>query len=112
MTIPATISSVLAKLLPRLASNHDGEVVATARAIERVLKTKGHDFHDLAAALCRPVRPLPETDWRREARFCAGKAEQLSDRELDLLATLARWRGQPTDKQLKWLHDITARLRT
>jgi hypothetical protein len=27
---------LIAKLLPRLASNHDGDVVATARAIEKL----------------------------------------------------------------------------
>jgi hypothetical protein len=39
----------LALLIPRLASNHDGEVVATARAIYRTLEAAGRDFHDLAA---------------------------------------------------------------
>jgi hypothetical protein len=32
----ALVNDKVAKLLPRLASNHDGEVVATARAIEKL----------------------------------------------------------------------------
>lgn len=41
----------LSKLFPLLSSNHDGEVVATARAIERTLKKSGHSLHDLAGAM-------------------------------------------------------------
>jgi hypothetical protein len=48
MTVP---TAQIAKLLPRLASTHDGEVVATARAIERVLKSSGSDWHDLTTLL-------------------------------------------------------------
>jgi hypothetical protein len=39
----------LAKLLPLLASNQSGEVVATARAIGQTLQRGGMDWHDLAA---------------------------------------------------------------
>ena len=51
------------KLIPRLASNHDGEVVATARAIERTLKAGKEDWHSLVSALNgieAPQRALPE----------------------------------------------------
>lgn len=41
----------LAKLIPRLATEHDGEVIATVRAIHRTLGSAGADFHDLAAAV-------------------------------------------------------------
>lgn len=49
--IPPAILPKLAKLLPLLASDQDGEVVATARAISRTLASAGSDFHALAAAL-------------------------------------------------------------
>jgi hypothetical protein len=107
MSVPATIAPTLGKLIPLLASNHDGEVVATARAIDRVLKSSGRDWHDLAATICLPPAPA---DWRTEARFCASNARRLTEREIDFIATLARYRGSPTDKQLKWLHDIVSRL--
>ena len=55
-----TITPRLRKLLPRLASNHDGEVAATARAIERTLKSSGHDWHDLAASIGAPGRDAPD----------------------------------------------------
>ena len=34
----------IAKLIPRLASDHDGEIVATARAMGRTLKAAGRDL--------------------------------------------------------------------
>jgi hypothetical protein len=47
MTAPtlAQVALLLGRLIPRLASEHDGEVVATARAIERTLKSAGRDWH-------------------------------------------------------------------
>ncbi|MDA0990306.1 MAG: hypothetical protein O3A51_06105 [Verrucomicrobia bacterium] len=41
----------LCKLLPLLGSDHEGEVIATKRAIERILTSKKLDWHDLAASL-------------------------------------------------------------
>ena len=51
------IAPKLSKLIPMLATDHDGEVVATVRAISRTLKGAGMDFHSLVDALCerRPV---------------------------------------------------------
>jgi hypothetical protein len=85
------VTPKLSKLIPRLASDHDGEVVATARAIERVLKASGHDWHDLAAMVAPPLAPVeaPPSDWREVARFCAGRSAELRPRELDLIASLA-----------------------
>ena len=48
-----TLAVQLAKLIPRLASDHDGEIVATVKAIGRTLKSAGSDFHALAAAVER-----------------------------------------------------------
>lgn len=52
--ITASTRARIAKLIPMLASNVDGEVIATVRALERVLKSKALDFHDMAAALAEP----------------------------------------------------------
>lgn len=51
--IPAAIVERLAKLIPMLASDKDGEVIATVRAIARTLETGGSDFHALASSLTR-----------------------------------------------------------
>jgi hypothetical protein len=108
MTAPALVevAPLVSKLIPRLASDHDGEVVATARAIGRVLSAAGRDWHDLANA----IQPIA-TDWRSLARFCAGQQHHLSPRELDFIIGIARQNRELTEKQEKWLRDIAARLR-
>ena len=104
------VAPQLAKLIPRLASNHDGEVVATARAIERVLKSGGFDWHDLAAVVC--TSPPPPKSWRSLARFCADRWRLLSERELNFISVLATYRDRaPSEKQMRWLNAIAARLR-
>ncbi|NTF35541.1 hypothetical protein [Agrobacterium rubi] len=55
---PATIDK-LGKLFPRLASDHDGEVIATARAIIRTLASSGASLHDMAE-LMRPKETVKE----------------------------------------------------
>jgi hypothetical protein len=55
----------LAALIARLATAFDAEVVAAARAIQRVLQTDGLDLNDLANAIAHltpaptPTRPPP-----------------------------------------------------
>ncbi len=50
----AGIAERLGKLIPRLASDHDGEVVATVAAIGRTLQGAGLDWHDLAKRVADP----------------------------------------------------------
>ena len=61
-----TVAPKLEKLLPLLASDRDGEVVATAAAITRTLKRAGADWHDLAKALARTEPPgaIEPVCWR------------------------------------------------
>jgi hypothetical protein len=54
MSLPATVADRLGLLIPRLASEHDGEVVATARAIRRTLASEQLDLHDLVRSLVPP----------------------------------------------------------
>jgi hypothetical protein len=55
----APILPRLALLIPRLSTEHDGEVVATVRAIGRTLKGASLDFHDLAMAVATEPEPEP-----------------------------------------------------
>jgi hypothetical protein len=108
MSVPALVevAPLVSKLIPRLASDHDGEIVATARAIGRVLKAAGRDWHDLANA----IQPIA-TDRRSLARFCASHQHSLSARELNFIISIARQNRELTGKQEKWLRDIASRLR-
>jgi hypothetical protein len=101
------IGPQIGKMIPRLASEYDGEVVATVRAIERTLKAAGRDWHDLAKALDPPLAP---SDWRSLARYCANRQRLLSARELDFIVGISRL-PRITEKQAKWLGDIASRLR-
>jgi hypothetical protein len=42
---------IIAQLIPRLGSSFDGEIIATAKAIERTLRSNSLDWHDLTEAL-------------------------------------------------------------
>ena len=106
--LPSVITPTLGKLIPRLASNHDGEVVATVAAIGRVLAANKLDWHDLAAAL-NPAGI--DDDFHDVIAFCAMHAARLSSKERDFIRQIARWRGKPTEKQIAWLDDIAAKLR-
>jgi len=105
----------LSKLIPRLASNHDGEIVAAARAIGRTLASHRLDWHDLAQAISLPapaVRPCDDADWRDLLAFCASRMNLLNGREREFLRSIARWRGDLTERQRKWLEAIAEKLRS
>ena len=59
MTARPSLPEIVAKLIPRLASPHDGEVIATARAVGRALQSAGCDWHDLAKAAATAPPPRP-----------------------------------------------------
>lgn len=108
--LPPAITATLGKLIPRLGSDHEGEVIATVRAIRRVLKSEQRDLHDLATAIVVPLQRPADEDWKAMARAIAEHQDRLSSRELDFLIDLARWRGALTPKQSLWLRAIYDRL--
>jgi hypothetical protein len=112
--LPPTLVAKLDPLIRRLASIHDGEVVATARAIERRLRAERFDLNDLAETVRRQAPPLapqqPQPAWREMRSFCLQHRSRLSARELEFVTDLGRWRGSLTDKQFNWLSAIHARL--
>src|SRR3712207_11061 len=68
MTTFGPIASKIARLIPHLASEYDGEVVATVRAIERTLKGSGFDFHNLADALDQGPPPKGLVDQHEDRK--------------------------------------------
>lgn len=85
-----SITGKLEKLIPRLGTDADGEVIAIVRAIERALKSNGNDWHDLAAALKAQPEPIqyqpytapkPQPQPRYQAR----------DQELEQFLQMARY---------------------
>ena len=100
-------TSRLALMIPLLGSDKDGEVLAAAAAIGRVLGGAGADWHWLAAA----VEGQPDsansprlTDIHEIAECfleCGGK--YLSPKEREFVENMARWRGEPSLLQAEWL---------
>ena len=124
MAALAPIASKIAKLIPRLASDHEGEVIATVRAIARTLEATGRDFHDLADAIGRePKRVIiyrnwgpgdPET-WHELAMWLRDHdGGQLKPHERAFVRDMAGrlvMGGKPTDKQAAWLRSLHGRFR-
>jgi hypothetical protein len=134
-SLPAPVGLKLGTLIPRLATEHDGEVVATARAIGRTLASAGLDWHDLTRTLTMPLpdpkpagaqarrasdddRPNHDpADWYGMAKWARDNDDgRLSDRErrfiTDMATPLRFRRGQkPSARQLDWLTSIYWNLR-
>jgi hypothetical protein len=110
----AELASRLAKLIPRLASPHDGEVVATVHAVRRTLQTAGLDLHDLARALTTstPIDDVPQDDWLAVARWRRDHGQTLNDRERQFIIDMIAWCrwGEPTARQRAWLAAIADRI--
>jgi hypothetical protein len=116
----APVADKLGRLIPRLASDADGEVVAVARAIQRTLAAQSLDLHDLAAALepaaprerSAPQTPADVLDWLLRAPH----GYRPTNREIDFLNNLRCnrrfWRGgrlHLSEKQAAWLGAIHAK---
>lgn len=124
MNALAPISDKLAALFPRLASDADGEVVATARAIGRQLQKAGTDWHAIAELIRRPVlqEPVFTVPKPRRPETAAGvvtwlmrRLEMLRPREADFIRDLSghTWRGASmrlSPKQERWLDAIFRRV--
>ena len=114
---PAIVACAVrvAALIPRLGSNYDGEVVATARAICRVLMNAGLDLHDLGDGIRLGERlPVPaqpsvghvapcrvdERNWRRVICWLQCHSAMLTNWEASFVASLARFRNLSTKQQV------------
>jgi len=128
-TLTPDLGAKLGRLLPRLATDHPGEVLAVVAALRRTLDRAGMDLHDLAARLTeapRPVQPAPErprpapdrkaehdaADMLAKAMWLHARArDRLTPKQRDFVATAMRLltagRGL-TPKQATWLRDLHA----
>jgi hypothetical protein len=114
----APIPPQLGKLLPPLASNYDGEVVAAARAIERLLRADGHDFNDLVRRLDpTPTRSDPRSKERNERdgeestiRWCFERRHLLPTHDRHFIEILVIWRKPLSPEDRTRLREISRNL--
>jgi hypothetical protein len=123
----------LKKCMLMLSSRHDGEVVAAARQINRLLASASVDWHWLAnrvdggavwstADMQRAAdeayragrqdaapawRDVDAIDHRAAADWLLSKAGgRLRPKDIEFLQTMTNWRGRPTERQGAWLADL------
>jgi hypothetical protein len=112
------IADRLTKLLLMLSASNDGEVLAAARAIDRVLENEHRDWHDLVRPICAtpaPYDPQPNSHysdrhWRSAAEFCAANSALMNEWEQGFVSSILKWRRSPTQKQLDCLESIRQRV--
>lgn len=111
----------LAKLLRMLSSNHDGEVLAAVRALDRALKAAGKSFNDLAETLSGKVvfveapKELSLSRHYREACKWLLDQEGLTEKETIFIKDMERRFKfdidfKPSPKQAAWFTLIVKRL--
>ena len=106
----AAIAPRLDPLIRRLATNHDGERLATVAAIERVLRAHGLDWHHFADVVGDGIaaRHLLSGDTGR-IFFCLAHAALLSDWERDFCRSLLGFR-RLSPKQLAVLDRLVTKV--
>lgn len=118
MTALTVVAPKIAKLIPRLATDHDGEVLATVHAIRRTLAVAGLDLHDLVGALCAPAPShLPNirepNSWFQLCDICLDWPDVLTEKEAAFLQEIGPrlvMGTEPTDKQAAWMRAIYAKV--
>ncbi len=111
-----TLTPKLSKLIARLGSDSEGEVIATVSALKRVLEANNLSFHDLADNLTggkyeEPKYEKPEpAGYREMIHFCLEHDDCISNWERDFLLGMQRWRGEPSQKQIIKIRTIYADL--
>ncbi len=93
--LASNVRTKLAAIIPRLATNHDGERLATVAALQRTLAGAGNDLHDLAAAVAQE----PATSRRREDH--AG--DRGNDRHADCQTPQIFWEELSAFERRRWL---------
>lgn len=125
--LPPAVRDKLAKLVPLLSSNHNGERAGALAAIDRVLKSAGLDWHDFTGWLTAPTSaalPPPRTEvemsmldhelvalievLRASCRFTP-RSEDFLDSLLDRAGRFDVVHLSP--KQKRWLDDLVLKAR-
>ena len=124
--LPQSLKDKIAKLFPRLGSPFDGEIVATATAIQKALTAADRDWHDLTAALVSEQAASQQITGTSSHREIGGeqllvlcesilaRAYWLNPRAKEFLhdmqvRALGHDRVFLTEKQLSWLMNLSQR---
>lgn len=103
------------QLVRLMGSDRDGEALCAVRALDRLLKANGKDWHWCADVLDRefhaPIPRIERPQWQTRAtnllRLASGV---LRAAELDFLISMTTWPYEPSEKQARWLDAIEVAL--
>jgi cupin superfamily acireductone dioxygenase involved in methionine salvage len=101
-------ASRLAKLCGMFGSDHDGERAAAAAKADQLIRERGLTWRDVI--LLPSASSNLTSDWQRMAAYCQAHHPKLNAKELKFVRTMLNWRGEPSEKQAKWLTDIFVRV--
>jgi hypothetical protein len=105
--LPPLVRDKLAKLVPLLATDKDGERVGTVAAIDRVLKNSGCDWHDLAAQITAgPVQEQPRPQSGPQGHVAD---EMDSDDLIDLVEAIRDSGAEFNDRSEGFLNSLLGR---
>ena len=100
-------ASRLAKLCGLFGSDHDGERASAAAKADALIRERGLTWRDVIVI---PPSIGSGSNWQRMAGFCQAHRPKLNAKELEFVRTMLNWRGEPSEKQCKWLTDIFVRV--
>jgi len=106
----------LRSLVLLLGSPSDGETIAAARGIGRLLNRHGLSLHDLADTIAPDAAiadaPNDDAHWHDLALWLSMRSDTLTARQANFVATMAaRDPGNPpSPAQLDWLHGLVERV--
>jgi hypothetical protein len=106
------------QLVRLLSSDRVGEAGAAALALNRAINAAGRDIHWLAEIVVAALADAPALvpldddccDWKSVALFCRHHRSLLNEKEAKFVETISQYWRSPTERQLKWLHDIYVRV--
>jgi hypothetical protein len=121
--LPA-LAAKITKLRAMTTSSFDHESLTALRLANRTLKNEGLSWSEALAPEKVPALPPPALTpsealcidwpchWRQAARYASTFVGFLPHKEVQFAHQLISWRGEPSEKQLKWLSDILAKVAT
>jgi hypothetical protein len=110
--IPPETRERLTKLCGMFGSDHDGERAAAALKADQLVRQNGLTWHDIIMLPPRYESPRHEDldDVQKMAMFCRAHQEKFNAKEREFIRAMLSWRGEPSEKQLKWLVDLFVRV--
>lgn len=99
----------LAKLCGMLGSNQAGERASAALKADSLVRSNGFTWFDIFENARVP--PPCFDDMKQMVAFCHARVARLSENERGFITSMLKWKGDPSERQQKWLVDIYIKLK-